>query len=58
MKREQIDNKYKWNKEDIFKSEDDFYSLLKETEKQMGRVVIGNRRNLPFRGVFRWQVVG
>ncbi len=35
MKREQIDNKYKWNKEDIFKSEDDFYSLLKETEKKI-----------------------
>ncbi len=35
MKREQIDNKYKWNKDDIFKSEDEFYSLLKETEKQI-----------------------
>ena len=35
MKREQIDNKYKWNKEDIFKSEYDFYSLLKETEKKI-----------------------
>ena len=35
MKRELIDEKYKWNIKDIFESEKDFYNELKKCGQKM-----------------------